>query len=156
MEYVCHGRFEIWYTPDPDEWRELRRRAPQRRETDGQRGWRIISERDGVGWREGEGERTGLEVDQEGELVGRWRSGRLETILGVDIIHPTTPIAKVFQGNGCNVGSRRVLDYYGNVWLLLTLSAFEFKHGGRDWTVIGILIWLNYSYPRMMSWRCVR
>lgn len=63
---------------------------------------------------------------------------------GMDIVHPVTPIAKVSLGNGCNVGWRRVLDYYANVltdrcYLVTSLSTV-----GRDWTVIGILIWPNY------------
>lgn len=83
-------------------------------EADGARGWWIINERV-------KGGGTDLEVDQEG---GR-RSVRLETILGVDIIHPATPIAKVFLGNGCNVGSRRVLDYYGKRLTALDVICFS-------------------------------
>lgn len=83
-------------------------------EADGARGWWIINERV-------KGGGTDLEVDQEG---GR-RSVRLETILGVDIIHPATPIAKVFLGNECNVGSRRVLDYYGKRLTALDVICFS-------------------------------
>lgn len=87
-------------------------------EADGARGWWIINERV-------KGGGTDLEVDQEGGLVGGRRSVRLETILGVDIIHPATPIAKVFLGNECNVGSRRVLDYYGKRLTALDVICFS-------------------------------
>ena len=55
-------------------------------EADGARGWWIINERV-------KGGGTDLEVDQEG---GR-RSVRLETILGVDIIHPAIPLSRKFS-----------------------------------------------------------
>lgn len=62
-----------------------------------------------------------------GRRISRWaKIGEIRNDFGSGY-HPSrySPIAKVFLGNGCNVGSRRVLDYYGKRLTALDVICFS-------------------------------